>query len=508
MISSGESDLWSQWTPVPKKEFEPLASDLTPVPKERDPSASDSIPHKRESDPSVRIVEISPASTSSSILPLVPRVLSSQERIIEERSEDDITVIIPVQRLLAAGVVRPPPLNRGRAAALASVVLIGVAGLAIWARGYQAGATASDKLPDNVTSVVALRIERRDVPLYLEGLGSVTPINTVTIKSQVDGRIVNMPFQEGQIVHQGDLLVEIDPRPLQNALRRAEGQLARDRAQLRNARLNLSRYKVLREQHLVAQQQVDDQQAQLEQYQGTITFDRAQIEDAKLQLTFALITSPITGRTGVRLVDPGNVVHANDPNGIVIITQVDPISVLFSLPEDELPKVQAVLSGGKLRVEAWSRDGQALVGTGELALIDNQINQATGTFRLKALFENADEKLWPNQFVKTKLLVKTVKDAIVVPPTVLQRGPNGTFVYVIENDKAAMRPVEIEGPSGELTVVSHGLNAGEWVVAEGQHRLASGSKVRVQNATENGTQTATASPSAHTGKRPRSSASR
>jgi multidrug efflux system membrane fusion protein len=335
--------------------------------------------------------------------------------------------------------------------------------------------------------VVSAAVQLRDVPIYLDGLGNVSAFKTVTVRSQVDGRLDQVLFKEGQAVKAGELLARIDPRPFQNQLRQAQGALARDQAQLQAAKVNLERYRQLTAKKLIPAQQADDQAALVGQLDGSVQVDRATIQVAKLNLDYASITSPIEGVTGVRIVDPGNLVHAADANGLVVITQLDPISVLFSLPQDELPRVMRELQAGALAVEAWSRDGAQKLATGELALIDNQINAATATLRLKAVFPNPQRLLWPNQFVKARLLLTTRKNALVVPATVPQRGPDGTFAYVIQQDQTVQpRPIEVDHMEGDLAIVSKGLAEGEQVVVDGQNQLRAGSKVAARQAGQPG----------------------
>ncbi len=335
------------------------------------------------------------------------------------------------------------------------------------------GAQAARPVP-----VVAATVVRRDVPVYLEGLGNVTAFKTVTMKSQVDGRLDQVLFREGQTVRKGQVLAQIDPRPFQIQLQQAQGALARDEAQLRNARLNVSRDRPLVAEKLIAPQQLDTDVATAGQLEGAVQIDKAAIETARLNLDYARITSPIDGVTGIRQVDPGNVVHAADPGGIVVITQLDPIAVLFTLPQDQLTPVLGALAGGELPVDLHSRDGSILLGNGKLALVDNQINQATSTIRLKAIAPNPRHLLWPNQFVNARLRLATQKDALVMPATAAQRGPNGTFVYVIGSDMTASpRPVELAGTQGDLAVVKSGVGEGERVVVDGQNQLRPGSRV-------------------------------
>ncbi len=326
--------------------------------------------------------------------------------------------------------------------------------------------------------VVAATVVRRDVPVLLEGLGTIAAYRTVMVKPQVDGRLEQVLFREGQAVRKGQVLAQIDPRPFQIQLHQAEGALARDRAQLENARLNVARDRSLVAQKLVAPQQLDTDAAAAGQLEGAVQMDQAAIEAARLNLEYARITSPVDGVTGVRLVDPGNVVRTTDANGIVLVTQLDPVAVLFTLPQDELARLAAAMERGPLPVEALSRDGATSLGTGRLELVDNQINQATATLRLKAILPNPRRLLWPNQFVKARLLLDVRRGALVVPAAAVQRGPPGTFVYVIgPDDTVSPRPVQVETPRGELAVVERGLAEGDRVVADGHGQLRPGSRV-------------------------------
>ena len=377
------------------------------------------------------------------------------------------------------------------------IVLVAAAALLIAAIAYlvhkrtlatQAGAARDQQAAaGRALPVTTAKVLRRDVPIYLDGLGSVVAFKTVTVRSQVDGRLDQVLFREGQAVRQGDLLARIDPRPFQNQLSQAQGALARDQAQLEAAKVNLDRYRKLAAQKLIAAQQADDQAALVGQLEGAVQVDRAAIGSARLNLDYALIRSPIDGVTGVRIVDPGNLVRAADVNGLVVITQLDPITVIFSLPQDDLPRVMQELSRGGLPVEAYSRDGAQKLATGQLALVDNQINAATATLRLKAVFPNPQRLLWPNQFVKARLLLTTRKDALVVPSTVPQRGPEGVFAYVVQEDQTVQqRPIDIELTQGDIALVSRGLNEGEEVVADGQSQLRPGSKVAPRQAGQQG----------------------
>jgi multidrug efflux system membrane fusion protein len=347
-----------------------------------------------------------------------------------------------------------------------------------------AAAAAASVAANRQVPVLTAEVSQRDVPVWLEGLGNVSAFYTVTVKPLVDGRIDRVAFKEGQHVKKGDTLVQIDPRPYRIQLEAAQASLARDQANLKNAQLNLDRYKTLSDQKLIAVQQMTDQQASVDQLVAQVSADRATIDSAKLNLDYANVTSPIDGVVGVRLVDPGNVVHASDPGGLVVVTQLDPIAVFFTLPEDDLAAVTKAMAAGQLPVDALSRDGDKPLGVGTLSVIDNQINQSTATIRLKAIFPNPESLLWPNQFVKARLRLATRKGATVVPAAVIQHGPQGTFAYVVGADSSAEpREVTVEAIQGDLAVIAKGLSVGEQVVVEGQAQLRKGSKVQAKPAT-------------------------
>jgi multidrug efflux system membrane fusion protein len=341
------------------------------------------------------------------------------------------------------------------------------------------GGRAAALGPVSVAVTAALK---QNVPYYLSGLGTVSPFNTVTVKSRVDGQLQKVNFTEGQFVHEGDLLAQIDPRPFQVALEQMEGQLARDQAQLNNARVDFKRYDQLQKEGVIASQQVDTQNAQVGQLEGALRSDQAQIDNEKLQLTYCRITAPISGRVGLRLVDQGNMIHASDPGGLVVITQVQPIAVIFTLPEDNLPEVIQHMKNEQLGVEAYSRDDQTKLAVGKLLTVDNQIDPTTGTVRFKAAFENRDLSLWPNQFVNTRLMLAVRKDAIVVPLAAIQRGTQGSYVYTVKSGKAAMQPVKVDLTQGNIALIANGVAAGDQVVVDGQERLQSGTPVEVHNA--------------------------
>ncbi|MDB5215024.1 MAG: putative Co/Zn/Cd efflux system rane fusion protein [Myxococcaceae bacterium] len=388
-------------------------------------------------------------------------------------------------------------MTRSTRVIVAILVVVVLAGAALFVRGRSAragakpsasgapggsgaapGGPANGPPADRVVPVATAIATRKDVPVIVEGLGTVTPLATVTVKTQVDGRLDRVLFTEGQAVKKGEVIALVDQRPFTIQLHTAEATLAKDDSQLKNGQLNLDRYETLRKGNLIPQQQVDDQRALVAQLDATTRADKAQVENARLLLDYARITSPIDGVTGLRQVDPGNLVHASDANGIVLITQVDPIAVIFTLPQDDLPRVQRAMKDGKVAVDAFARDGIQKLGTGELLLVDNQVNAQTATIRLKSVVPNADHVLWPNAFVKARMHLTTVKGALVVPASVVQRGPSGTFAYVVSNDRTVSpRPVEVASIEGDIALIAKGLSEGDVVVTDGQNQLKPGSKV-------------------------------
>jgi multidrug efflux system membrane fusion protein len=331
---------------------------------------------------------------------------------------------------------------------------------------------------ERTVGVQVAKVEQKDLPIWIEGLGTVAAVQQVTVRSQVDGRLDKVLFKEGQTVKAGDVLAQIDPRPFQVALEQAQGAMARDKAQLDTAKKSYVRYVQLQKENLVAAQQVEQYEAQVGQYEGALKIDQAAIDQARLNLDYARIKSPLDGVTGVRLVDAGNLVHANDTTGLVVITAIDPAAVIFTVPQDRLTQISSALAKGEVKVEVGSRDGSQPLGEGTLAVLDNQINQTTATLRLKAIIPNPKRLLWPNAFVKARMLVETRPNALVIPSVAVQHGPQGEFVYTVGKDmRAEMKPVTIELTTGDTSVVSKGVAAGDQVVIEGANQLRPGAKV-------------------------------
>lgn len=387
------------------------------------------------------------------------------------------------------------PKKRGLIWVVVLLLIAGVAAYAVWrasqpglvpvsesqkGRGKGRGGAAFGPTP-----VSAAKPHKANVPVYLEGLGNVTAFYIVTVRSRVDGQLMKIHFQEGDTVKQGQILAEIDPRPFEVQLQQAQGTLARDNATLANAKLDLERYTALLAQDAIPKQQLDTQRATVAQLEGNIRTDEANVNNARLQLTYAKVEAPISGTIGLRLVDPGNIIRAGDQGGLCVITQLQPISALFTLPEDALPKVMnRMRAGAKLPVEAFSRDKSKRIATGYLLTVDNQIDQTTGTSRMKAVFPNNDHALFPNQFINVRLLVDTQKDQIVIPTVAIQHGQQGPFVYTVNAEsKVAIRPVTPGislGENAENTAILAGISMDDQVVVDGTDRLQNGATVRVR----------------------------
>jgi multidrug efflux system membrane fusion protein len=363
------------------------------------------------------------------------------------------------------------------AAAMAVVLLIG------WRVLTNRRGDADARGGPPAIAVDAAAVTNADVPVYLLGLGTVQAFYTVTVTARVDGELQKIAFTEGQTVHKGDLLAQIDPRPNQAAYEQAVATKAKDAAQLENAKRDLERFVLLQPEDLASKQTVDTQHALVDQLVAQVRADQAMIDNARTQLEYTRITSPIDGRTGIRLVDPGNIVHATATTGIVVVTQVQPISVIFTLPEEDLPAVSAALAAGPVQVTTLSRDGGTELDQGTLTLIDNVIDQASGTAKLKATFSNKRNTLWPGQYVNARLLAHIHHNALTLPTAAVQLGPKGPFTYVIKPDSTVeVRPLKIGGESGGMTIVDGGLALNERVVTTNQYRLQAGAHVRVGGA--------------------------
>jgi membrane fusion protein, multidrug efflux system len=363
------------------------------------------------------------------------------------------------------------------------VVVVVIGAIIAYQMHSRSQAASKDSSNTQPVSVGVTTVQKKDMPFYLTGLGSVTAFNTVTVHSRVDGQLMKVNFTEGQFVRAGDVLAEIDPRPFQVALDQAQGQLAKDIASQNDAKVDLSRYQQLWQAGVIPRQQLDSQQATVGQFDGAIQSDKAQIDNQKLQLTYCRITAPISGRVGLRLVDAGNIVHAADANGMLVITQVQPMAVLFTLPEDNVPQVVSEMKKRQLSVEAYARDNKQMLATGKLVTLDNQIDQTTGTLKFKSEFDNHDMSLWPNQFVNVRLYLSVKKDAIVVSSAAIQKGVQDSFVYVIDSSNAAqVRPVQVDFTEGNQSVIAKGLTEGEQVVVDGADKLQSGAAVTAHQA--------------------------
>jgi multidrug efflux system membrane fusion protein len=372
----------------------------------------------------------------------------------------------------------PRPGRSRRRWIIVGVALVILVGVFLLRRGKGGATTPGAPGQARVVPVGVTPAERRDVPLWVEGLGNVTSLATVTVRARVSGQIVSIAFQEGSRVKAGEVLIQVDPRPFKIALQQAQATHDRDLATLRSNERDLARYKELAGQKLISQQQYDQQVATVQAAKATVDLDQAAVNNARLNLQFSSVISPIDGIAGVRQVDVGNLVTSTDANGIVVLTQMDPIAVLFTLPQDDLPRVAAAFAGGPLTVEAWDRSGLSKLGTGKLTVIDNQVNPGTATIRLKAEFPNPDFRLWPSMFVKARMHLETRQNVVVISTPAIQRGPNGTFVYVVGPDgTVSVRNVQVDTVQGPLAVVSQGVQPGDRVVVDGQNQLRAGAKV-------------------------------
>ena len=363
--------------------------------------------------------------------------------------------------------------------------MVAVAAGSGWYLSREQKAAPQAQRPAPAIPVRTALVQRQDVPIFLSGIGTVHAFNIVTIKTRVDGHLDRVAFIEGQQVTEGDVLAQIDPRPFQAQLAQARAAKARNEALLANAKLDLERTSTLATREYASRQTLDTQRALVSQLEAAIQGDQAAIDNATVQLGYATITSPITGRTGIRLVDKGNIVRTTDSNGLVIVTQLQPISVIFALSQDVLADIAKEMSEGPLRVLAYNREGTIKLGEGVLVLVDNQVEAATGTLRLKANFDNRDNALWPGQFVNVRLLLRTRSKVVTVPTEVAQRGLNGTFAYVVKADQSVeQRPIKIDYSRDGVSVVEEGLRSGEVVVLDGQYKLRAGTRVQVTPAGE------------------------
>ncbi len=388
-----------------------------------------------------------------------------------------------------AGGPKPPAVRRRRWPWVVGLAVIVIAVAFLWLRPGAAQSAksrsasgrdaASRAVP--VTGAVA-RVS--DLSIYITGLGAVTPVKTVTVHTRVDGQLVKVDYKEGQQVKEGDLLAELDPRPFEVQLHEAQGQMAKDQAGLANARIDLKRYEVLIQDNSIPRQQLDTQAATVDQYVAALKSDQAQIDSAELNLTYSRVTAPISGIVGLRLVDPGNIVHAGDPNGLVVITQQQPITAIFTVTAPYLPQIlKQMRSGRTMAVEAWDQFNTGKLADGSLLALDNQVDPDTDTIRIKALFANDDFALYPSQLINVKLLVDTLRGTVIVPTAAIQRSPQSTFVFVVKPDQTVeIRNVDVQLTQGEDTSISRGLSAGETVVVDGVDKLQTGTPVAMAGA--------------------------
>lgn len=398
--------------------------------------------------------------TSNNNIPMTSRTDAEHERIIKSRRRLFWTILLIMAAAFGYWWLERPRVGSGASEAKPA---------------QMEAQKGSQAIP-----IVPVTVLEKDVPIYLDGLGTVQALNTVTIHVRVDGQLNNIHFKEGQDVHEGDLLATVDPAPFQAQLAQTQAKKKQDEAQLANARLDLARDTDLIARKVISGQQFDTQKALVAQLEATVSADDAAIQSAQVQLGYTTVYSPIDGRIGIRLVDKGNIVHASDPNGLIVITQLHPLSVIFTLPEQNLDEIRKQMSKGELTVYALGRDNGAPIAEGKLTVIDNQIDTTTGTIKLKATFPNDDLRLWPGQFVNTRLLLTTHKNGIVVPAAVIQRGPDGSYAFVVKPDLTVeVRPVKVAQIQQAEALIEEGLHAGERVVLEGQYRLQANSHVKI-----------------------------
>ncbi len=403
----------------------------------------------------------------------------------------------PAETVEQPALTRPGPRSRHYWPWLLAAIALAAAALAAWywfghGSGDQVKAGGKGDAASRPMPVVAAPARKGNIDVYVDALGTVTPLNNVVVHTRVDGQLMSVAFREGQNVKAGDLLAQIDPRPFQVMLTQANGQMARDQAQLKNAQVDLERYQTLLSQDSISRQQVDTQAALVRQFEGAVESDKGAIDNARLQIAYARIVAPISGRVGLRQVDPGNIVHSSDSNGLVTITQVQPVTVIYPVPEDNVPRIVKRMQGTQsVAVDAFDRGGKTKLATGRLLTIDNQIDTTTGTVKVKAEFPNADSALFPNQFVNVRMVVETHEDATLVPTAAIQRGAPGTFVFLVKEGKTvAVTPVQLGAVSGETTEVSKGLAPGNLVVVDGADKLRDGSSVELIDAAARATQQA------------------
>lgn len=416
-----------------------------------------------------------------------PTVTGKQHEIAGKQHKPETTRADGVGPGRMVSPINPEPRKKNRSLVWITLLILIIGGCWLGFRFFKGGAQEEQATHQGAPPVlvVAGKVEKKDVPIYLDGLGTIQALNTVTVRARVDGQLERLGFVEGQDVHEGDLLAVIDPAPFKAALDQAKAKQGQDQAQLNNAKVDLARYAELSSKKVIAQQQYDTQKALVAQLDAAVKADEAAVNSAAVQLSYTSIVAPISGRTGIRFVDQGNIIHANDANGLVVIAQLQPISLLFTLPQQNLSEIHKYSSGAdKFTVLALDRDNQTVLDEGELAVIDNQIDTSTGTIRLKAIFPNNQFQLWPGQFVNARLHLTTRKDGLVVPASVIQRGPNGPYAFVIKADETVeIRPVKVAQIDHGQALLEEGLQAGETVVVDGQYKLQAGSHIRLAGAT-------------------------